>query len=246
MKNPHNPFPRRIRADSGQQRRIRILMAALGIAAFLPVTVRLSRLTVTEFDRWSALARQNQSRTTRITPRRGVIYDRNYHVLADSRTVETVYLAPRELQQSNADIEQLSTALGEILGKDPLRIGKLARDRSLRYHLVADRVEQEQAAQVRTYLETSGIRGIHLEPNTRRFYPYGELAAQVIGFTNASNEGAEGLEASFSIFSGASSRIFPSSRASACTSAPDCCSSRGLRYKFSAGIFCASRFMLQS
>ena len=44
------------------------------------------------------------------------------------------------------------------------------------------------------------MEGIHLEPNSRRVYPFGPLAAQVIGFTNASNDGAEGLEASYDTF----------------------------------------------
>jgi stage V sporulation protein D (sporulation-specific penicillin-binding protein) len=58
-------------------------------------------------------------------------------------------------------------------------------------------VEAEAAARVRSYIEESGTKGIHLEPNSRRYYPQGTLAAQVIGFTNASGQGAEGIEAAY-------------------------------------------------
>ena len=191
---------RRIRADSGQQRRIALVMALLGTAAFLPVLGRLFGLMGVSYDTWSARALSNQSRTTRVQSARGNIYDRNMNILAGSETVENIYLAPRELQQTGADISALSRALGEILEVDAARVEKLAKDKSLRYHLVKDRVEEETAARVRAYIAESGTEGIHLEPNSRRVYPYGTLAAQVIGFTNASNDGAEGLEASYDAF----------------------------------------------
>ncbi len=199
---------RRIREDSGQHRRIRIMMAALGIAAFLPVAVQLGNLMISHYDLYSSLAQQNQSRTTRITPERGTIYDRNYRILAASKTVENVYIDPRELHQTGADITELSRSLGEILEIPADKIEKLANDRSLRYHLIEDRIEEETAAQIRSYIQQSGVHGIHLEPNTRRYYPYESLAAQVIGFTNASNDGAEGIEASYDAYlSGDPSRV---------------------------------------
>ena len=188
---------RRIRADSGQQRRIGLVMALLGAAAFLPVGIRLWGLMVSSYDTWSALALSNQSRTTVVQSARGTIYDRNWNILAVSETVEHLYIAPRELQQSGADIDGLASTLGEILGVEPDRVKKLAQDRSLRYHLIQAGVEAEAAARVRSYIEESGTRGVHLEPNSRRCYPYGTLAAQVIGFTNASGQGAEGIEAGY-------------------------------------------------
>ena len=191
---------RRIRADSGQQRRIAFVMALLGAAAFLPAAVRLFGLMVVSYDTWSALALSNQSRTTAVQTARGTIYDRNFNILAGSETVENVYIDPRELEQTGADIEDMARALSEILGADHQKILKLAKDKSLRYHLVASRVEEETAARVRAYIEETGVEGIHLEPNSRRYYPYGTLAAQVIGFTNASNNGAEGIEASYEAF----------------------------------------------
>ena len=198
---------RRIRADSGQQRRIGFVMALLGAAAFLPAAVRLFGLMVVSYDNWSAKALSNQSRTTVVQSPRGVIYDRNLNILAASETVENVYIDPRELEQTGADIEDMARALSEILEVDARRVKDLAKDKSLRYHLIAPRVEEQTAARVRSYIEETGIEGIHLEPNSQRYYPYGSLAAQVIGFTNASGDGAEGIEASYDAFlSGESGR----------------------------------------
>ena len=191
---------RRVRADSGQQRRIGFVMALLGAAAFLPVLVRLVGLMVVSYDTWSALALSNQSRTTRVQSARGEIYDRNMNILAASRTVENIYIDPRELQQTGADIPAMASALEDILEVDAARVETLAGDLTKRYHLIRDRVPEQTAARVREYIEQTGIEGIHLEPNSQRYYPYGSLAAQVIGFTNASNDGAEGIEASYDVY----------------------------------------------
>ena len=86
------PLYRRIRADSGQQRRIRFVMAMLGAAAFLPVLVRLFGLMVVSYDSYSALALSNQSRSTTVSDHRGVIYDRNMNFLDGSVTGENVYI----------------------------------------------------------------------------------------------------------------------------------------------------------
>ena len=147
---------RRIRADSGQQRRIGLVMAVLGAAAFLPVAVRLYGLMVSSYDTWSALALGNQSRTTVVQSARGTIYDRNLNILAASATVENIYIAPRELQQSGADIDSMAHALGEILGVDADHVKKKAKDRSLRYHLIQAGVEEDSAARVRSFIEESG------------------------------------------------------------------------------------------
>ena len=86
---------RRVRGDSGQLRRMGITMALLGALAFVPVAIRLYDLMVVEYEQWSAKALSNQSRSTAITPERGVIYDRNMNILAASKTVENVYCLGR-------------------------------------------------------------------------------------------------------------------------------------------------------
>ena len=199
---------RRIRGDSGQLRRNGIAMILLGAVAFLPVIGQLGHLMVADYEGFSALALSNQSRSTAIAARRGDIYDRNMNILASSKTVENVYIDPRELHQTRMDLDAVSAALARILDVDEARVRKLADDQTKRYHLIAGQVEEDTAALVRQYINDNQITGIHLEPGTRRCYPYGSLAAQVIGFTNASNDGSEGIEASYdALLSGQAGRV---------------------------------------
>ena len=190
----------RIRFDTGQHRRILLAMAVLGLLAFVPVGLRLYDLMVRQYDYYADLALRNQTRSTAVTADRGDIYDRNMNVLATSVSVENVYLDPHELKQSKADIPEISQFLGEILEKDPAWIEQQAKDFTQRYKQVGSRISEECAAKIRSYINEHNISGIHLEPNSKRTYPYGTLASQVIGFTNASNQGSEGVEASYNSF----------------------------------------------
>ena len=190
----------RVRFDSGQHRRILATAAVLGILAFVPVALRLYDLMVTNYDYYAALALRNQTRTTKVTADRGTIYDRNMNILATSQSVENIYLDPHELKQAKEDIPAIAEKLAQILELDPQWIQEQAGDTSMRYKQVAARVSEEVAGRIRSYINENDISGIHLEPNSQRYYPYGSLAAQVIGFTNASNTGSEGVEAAYNSF----------------------------------------------
>ena len=190
----------RLRGDSSQHFRILAVMALLGFAAFLPVAVQLYSLMIDQYDYYYQQALRNQTRTTKVTANRGNIYDTNMNLLAVSVSVENIYLDPHELKQSKADMELIGDRLGEILGLDPDWIREQAKDTKMRYKQIAARVDEETAAKIRSFVNEYGISGIHLEPSSQRYYPYGSLASQVIGFTNASNTGSEGIEAAYNSY----------------------------------------------
>ena len=190
----------RLRADSGQHRRIMMTMVVLGMAAFVPVGARLYQLMVSQYDIYSGLALRNQTRSTAIAPNRGDIYDRNMNILATAQGVENVYLDPHELKQAKEDIQEIARVLSGILEQDEAWILKQAQDLTRRYKQVGYKVSKETAGLVRAYIHEHDISGIHLEPDSKRSYPYGSLAAQVLGFTNDSGAGSEGIEASYNSF----------------------------------------------
>ncbi len=190
----------RLRLDSGHHKRILASAAVLGLLGFVPVAVRLYGMMVGQNDYYTAQALRNQGRTTQVMATRGDIFDRNMNVLASSQTVENVYLDPQELRQSRADLDLVADTLAKILGKDREKILALSKDLTRRYQQVAAAVDSETAEQIRNFINTQGISGIHLEPSVRRVYPYESLAAQVIGFVNTSGTGSEGLEAKYDTY----------------------------------------------
>ena len=190
----------RLRLNSGQHRRILLASVLLGMLAFVPVFWRLYRLMIEDYDYYAALALRNQTRTTAVAARRGDIYDRNMNILATDISVENVYLDPHELKQAKEDIPAIAEFLGAVLEKDPAWIEEQAADLKRRYKQVGARIDETTAGRIRTYINENDISGIHLEPSTRRTYPYGTLAAQVIGFTNAGGDGSEGVEAAYDAY----------------------------------------------
>ena len=198
----------RLRMDSGQHRRVMLAAAFLGVAAFLPVFGRLYTLMVRDYGTYSDLALRNQTRSTAVTAGRGTIYDCNLNVLAVSENRENVYLNPHELKQSRAEIPAVAEFLAQVLDKDARWIASQAQDLKKRYKQVGSNISEEKAAQIRTYIRENRLSGIHLEPTSVRVYPNGALAAQVLGFTNASNDGTEGVEAAYNRYlSGSAGRV---------------------------------------
>lgn len=190
----------RSRINSGHHRRILAVMLLMAFLAFIPVSLRLFDLMVLQYDHYAALALRNQTRTTAVTADRGTIYDVNMNILACSQSVEDVYLDPHELKQAKEDIGEISAVLGEILDISPDWIAQQAADTKMRYKRIASAIDLNTASRIRAFINQREISGIHLEPNSKRYYPYGALAAQVIGFTNASNVGSEGIEAFYNAY----------------------------------------------
>ena len=194
------PTYRRVRMDSAQHWRIRLTALVLGLLGFLGVAARLAKLMVVDYDYYAAKALNNQTRSTAAASDRGLVYDRNMNILASSVGVENVYLDPHELKQSGADLNAVSAFLAPLLDREPEWILEQGQDFRRRYKQVGSRIPEETAQKIRGFIQENAISGIHLEPGAMRTYPFGTLAAQVIGFTNLSGQGSEGVEAAYDSF----------------------------------------------
>lgn len=176
-------------------KRTAVLMGLFGAAVFIPLILKLISLQIIQFDTLSQLAADNQTRISNITPARGTIYDRNMNVLAVSADVENVCIDPNELGLSGQDLDAIADNLSALLCISKEKITGLMADTSYRYQIVKRKVEQQEAAAVRDYISREKITGVYLEPDTKRYYPYGALASQVLGFVGSDNVGLDGVEA---------------------------------------------------
>lgn len=176
-------------------KRTAVLMGLFGAAVFIPLILKLISLQIIQFDTLSQLAADNQTRISNITPARGTIYDRNMNVLAVSADVENVCIDPNELSLSGQDLDTIADNLSALLCVSKEKITGLMADTSYRYQIVKRKVEQQEAAAVRDYISREKITGVYLEPDTKRYYPYGALASQVLGFVGSDNVGLDGVEA---------------------------------------------------
>ena len=173
-----------------------LLMAVCGIAAFLVLIGRLFYLQIIKHDELESAAIEQQLRETALEGNRGTIYDRNMNVLAISADAETIYLSPAEIAMYGEDVELIAAGMSEILGIDREKILNMAQDRASWYKTLARKVNAETAEKVREFKNIHNLNGIKIEPDTKRYYPYGSLASHVIGYTGYENVGLSGMELS--------------------------------------------------
>ena len=185
----------RKKANAGVMVRTVIVMLLFGVVLFVPLFYQLFTLMISKHDVNESKAIGNQTRTTLVPADRGSIYDRNMKTIASSSTVETIFLDPLEIQHADEDVNMIATELGRILNMDPERIREKAEKVNRRYEVIAAKQEWDVAEQVRAFINENKLTGIHLEPDSKRHYATPATAAQVVGFTNAENKGADGLEA---------------------------------------------------
>ena len=199
--------PKLSRAEQSQRanrtilRRTLVLMVLFGVVVFIPLIVTLYNLMIRDHDYYEAQAIDNQTRYTSLSASRGQIFDRNMNVLASSKTVETVFIDPNEIAQEmtkpeNSNLlDHIARGLSEILDVSTDFVYKQAEDKAFRYKVIRRKIPEELADEVRSFVSENEIKGVYLETDAQRYYPYSSLAAQVMGFVSTDNVGSEGLEA---------------------------------------------------
>lgn len=175
---------------------------AVVIFLFIALMLRLSYIMIVKGEDYTKQAIEQQTRDRLITPKRGTIYDRNKKPLAVSASVETVSISPVTVRKSD-DPEKTAMMLSQILDID-LETVKAKINRNTSYELIKKKVEKDVADKIRE----AKLTGVYLDEDTKRYYPNGNFASHVIGFTGVDNQGLLGIEMIYdSILKGKPGRI---------------------------------------
>lgn len=129
-------------------------------------------------------------RVVTIPAHRGKILDRNGDPLAISTPVDSVWANPRQL----AAEPQRWPELARLLGLDIKQLERLPAQRDEREFVY---LKRHLAPQLASKVEQAGVPGVYLQREYRRYYPLGEVAAHVVGFTDVDDNGQEGMELAF-------------------------------------------------
>ena len=166
------------------------------IIIFILLTIRLGYIQLVWGAELSYKAGEQQSQSRNVTAKRGTIYDSTgKHVLATSSSVEAVTVNPTNIAAENK--EKVAHKLSEIFELDYEKVYKKVSKRSS-IETIAKRVEKDKTDELREWMEETGITsGINIDEDSKRYYPYGDLAAQVIGFCGSDNQGLDGVEAKY-------------------------------------------------
>jgi len=170
---------------SALRSRIAFFLLTLGFVALIARAVWLQVFSQDYLQREGQVRYQ---RTLELPASRGKILDRNGQTLATSLPASAVWVNPPEYRASEAQVLQLSRLLGMKVSDLHQRVGQ--EEKTFVY--LRRQVDSDLARQV----ESLQIPGVHLRREYKRYYPEGETAAHVVGFTNVEDSGQEGIELS--------------------------------------------------
>ena len=173
--------------------RKRALFIVACFAAFvLLITANMVDVQIVNYENYKAKASSIQLRDTKISPKRGTIYDANMKVLAQSATVWTVFVSPAESDEEQHD--RIAEKLEEILGADRERTLKKLQNYKSYYEVIEYKIDKPEADAIRSWCDEEEILGVNLVEDFKRYYPYGSFAATILGFCGTDNQGLAGLE----------------------------------------------------
>lgn len=184
-------------------KKLRIIM----LVFFILLILLLVRLGFIQFVQGSSLREQmyDQLITSRlVAPNRGTIYDSTGKALATSAPVDTITINPKSIVViAGGKIDETATkALKEKVAKEFSEIFELDYEATLKkvssknsYETIARKMEKDKVDQLKEWMEKEKISsGINIEEDTKRYYPYENLASSLIGFCGNDNQGLYGLE----------------------------------------------------
>lgn len=166
------------------------------LVIFTLLTTRLCYIQFVWGTELSEKAGTQQSQSRTITAKRGTIYDSTgKYILAESSSVEAISVNPTLIYEK--DKEKVARALSEIFELDYDKVLKKVSKRSS-IETIAKKVDKEHADKLRVWMEENNIStGINIDEDSKRYYPYGSVAAQIIGFCGSDNQGLDGIEAKY-------------------------------------------------
>lgn len=172
-----------------------VFILLLFILFFLIIASRMAYLQIVIGKELEAKALKHQMVDKVISANRGNILDRNGEILAQSLIVDTISINPDILRNNNSnfDKEEFAINISKIfkLKKEDI-LKKVDSENS--YEPIIEKQEKEKVDKLRKYLDEKDIVGVNIDADIKRYYPYGKLAANIIGFCGTDNYGLEGLE----------------------------------------------------
>lgn len=174
-----------------------VLTGTIATLGFLVVIGHLAILQFVEGKEWSKKAYNQQVYDEILSPNRGTIFDSKGEILAQSISVDTISLNPGKITYSNNnDVpdEVVAEGMSNIFN---ITYEKMMEELSSNKSVVVveKKVEKDKVDKLKEWMSNNKISaGINIDEDAKRYYPYNELASNLIGFCGTDNIGQVGLE----------------------------------------------------
>lgn len=187
-----------IKLDNRAQKKL-FAFLVIGFIILILLIIRIGFLQFVQGSSLKETAVKNQLSSKTITPNRGTIYDSTGKALAISARVDTVSVNPTKIHYSDGtevNKEILAHAFSDIFELDYSEILEKLNTKSSSF-ILAEKVENDKISTLQDWMKNNKIySGIYIDDDIKRYYPYNNLASNLIGFTGTENSGLSGLECS--------------------------------------------------
>ncbi|WP_395377150.1 peptidoglycan D,D-transpeptidase FtsI family protein [Marinicella sp. W31] len=180
---------RKVKNNVNTQMRMRLILFFLG-CCFVVIVGRAFSIQIRGKDFYQQEGEMRHVREMEIPVSRGTIYDRNGEPLALSTAMQSVGIEPQHLIDQFSKLEQLA----ELLEVDVEKLKQLVTTRANKKFLF---IKRHITPGVADAIRALNMKGVDFRTEFKRYYPAGEILAQVIGFTSIDDQGQEGLELTY-------------------------------------------------
>ena len=207
------PINKKAKEDNRIQKTVKVSIKRLKgflVFIFIVFIALVARIGAIQFIDGTWLKERAYSQSTSstvVSAKRGTIYDSNGKALAISAEVDTVSVNPEYLvvkekgevnQEKTQELrEKMAQKFAEIFSleyDDVLK--KLNSSRSV--ETIASKVETDKVTTLKAWLKENKISsGVNIDEDVKRYYPYNNLASNLIGFCGTNNQGLDGIELSY-------------------------------------------------
>lgn len=177
MPSPNNKMKRRL-----------VLVFFLVSFITFGLTIRLGYIQIVKGEELKKGALEQWTKDIEVKAKRGIIYDRNGKKLAISISSYTVWCSPADIENPENTAKEVASILN--IDEDVV-YEKITKKR--RVEKIKQWITKEEAIELRK----ADLKGIEIIDDNKRYYPYGNFASHIIGFTDIDNNGLYGIEKTF-------------------------------------------------
>ena len=183
-----------------------VILGCLAVILLLALIFRTAWISFVKGATYKESAYNQQTSIRVISPKRGTIYDSTGKPLAVSASVDTVSINPNLI--SDKYKEPIAKALSEIFELDYNEVFEKVNSNAS-FKTIIKKVEQDKISQLEKWMSDNKIsRGINIDSDSKRYYPYNNLASSLLGFCGTDNQGLYGIEYTWdSVLTGVPGRI---------------------------------------
>ena len=171
-----------------------VVLCTIVVFCFVVILMRLIGLMVVDHEKLSQRAEMQYLKVKTLRPQRGVIWDRNMRQMAVNIETDSLYAVPSQV----TDVEGLSSRLAPLIKVSTQGLSeKFLAKKDKDFIWLARKMDEETSLRISKLKRKLKLKELGFLTETKRYYPKGQIASHILGYTDIDNEGLDGIELTY-------------------------------------------------